>query len=250
MGDRALRRVAGAARLCVWKWCRERTHQRPHHDISLRYGQLCSLSKSSLFTYGLDMDAPPAGLRERKKLATRQALHQAAVGIAVERGLQRLTIEAIADAADVSRRTFSNYFASKEEALLYSDQLRVRQLLDLVRARPEAEAPWLALSAAALQLVSDHGSDPRWVAQMRLLRRQPSLLAQQIATYGEAERALAQSVAERLGPSAERELRARLLAAALLTALRVAVQQWVEDPRSSLPDILARVLDLAAGSWS
>ena len=56
---------------------------------------------------------------------------------------------------------------------------------------------------------------------MQLLRRQPSLLAQQTATYGEAERALAQSVAERLEPSPERDLRARLLAAALLTALRI-----------------------------
>ena len=196
------------------------------------------------------MSAATIGLRERKKLATRQALHQAAVSIAVERGLERLTVEAIADAADVSRRTFSNYFASKEEALLYSDQQRVRRLLDLVRARPGSEAPWVALSAAALELVSDHGGDPRWTAQMRLLRRQPSLLAQQIATYGEAERALAQSVAERLEPSAERDVRARLLAAALLTALRVAVQQWIEDPGSTLPDILARVLDLAAGRWS
>ena len=192
------------------------------------------------------MSAATIGLRERKKLATRQALHQAAVSIAVERGLERLTVEAIADAADVSRRTFSNYFASKEEALLYSDQQRVRRLLDLVRARPGSEAPWVALSAAALELVSDHSGDPRWTAQMRLLRRQPSLLAQQIATYGEAERALAQSVAERLEPSAERDLRARLLAAALLTALRIAVQQWTEDPGSTLPDILARVLDLAA----
>ena len=192
------------------------------------------------------MSAATIGLRERKKLATRQALHQAAVRIAVERGLERLTVEAIADAADVSRRTFSNYFASKEEALLYSDQQRVRRLLDLVRARPGAEAPWVALSAAALELVCDNDSDPRWTAQMRLLRRQPSLLAQQIATYGEAERALAQSVAERLEPSAERDLRARLLAAALLTALRIAVQQWIEDSRSTLPDVLARVLDLAA----
>jgi AcrR family transcriptional regulator len=192
------------------------------------------------------MSAPTVGLRERKKEATRQALHQAAVGIAVERGLERLTVEAIADAADVSRRTFSNYFASKEEALLYSDQLRVRRLLDLVRARPEAERPWLALSAAAVELVSDPGADPGWTAQIRLLRRQSSLLAQQVATYAEAERALAQSVAGRLEPGVGRDLRARLLAAALLTALRIAVEQWIEDPGSTLPDILARVLDLAA----
>jgi AcrR family transcriptional regulator len=59
----------------------------------------------------------PVGLRERKKTATRQALHEAAVRLAVERGVDNVTIEAIADAASVSRRTFSNYFAGKEQAL-------------------------------------------------------------------------------------------------------------------------------------
>jgi AcrR family transcriptional regulator len=60
----------------------------------------------------------PAGLRERKKTATRQALHESAVRLAVERGVDNVTIEAIADAAEASRRTFSNYFAGKEQALL------------------------------------------------------------------------------------------------------------------------------------
>src|SRR5919205_4414929 len=105
-------------------------------------------------TYRLGMNAPPVGLRERKKLATRQALHQAAVGLAVERGLERLTVEAIADAADVSRRTFSNYFPNKEEALLHSDQVRLRRLLDLLRERPPEESPEEALAAAARELVA------------------------------------------------------------------------------------------------
>src|SRR5918911_5749347 len=99
------------------------------------------------------MSAATIGLRERKKLATRQALHQAAVSIAVERGLERLTVEAIADAADVSRRTFSNYFANKEEALLWSDRVRMDRFLELVAARPQDEPPWQAMSAAALELV-------------------------------------------------------------------------------------------------
>lgn len=57
------------------------------------------------------------GLRERKKAATRLALHESALRLAAEQGPDGVTIEAIADAANVSRRTFSNYFSSKEEAL-------------------------------------------------------------------------------------------------------------------------------------
>ena len=196
------------------------------------------------------MSAPTLGLRERKKEATRLALHQAAIRIAAEQGLARLTVEAIADAAVVSRRTFSNYFANKEEALLYSDQLRMRRLLERVSARPRAESAWAALSAAAIEVVSQDRRDPRWVAEVRLLRRQPSLLAQLVGTYADGERDLAEAVVDRLPPGNDRDLRARLLAAALLTALRIAVQQWIEDPRTALSDVLVRVLDVAAEPWS
>jgi AcrR family transcriptional regulator len=85
------------------------------------------------------------GLRERKKAATRQALHEAAFGLAIEHGADHVTVEAIADAAGVSRRTFSNYFANKEEALLYGDHQRMRGLIELVHARPAGASPrWRA----------------------------------------------------------------------------------------------------------
>jgi AcrR family transcriptional regulator len=190
------------------------------------------------------MTAPTLGLRERKKEATRQALHEAAVRLAVEHGLEGLTVEAIADAADVSRRTFSNYFANKEEALLHSDQVRLRRLLELLRERPADESPEHALAASARELIAGDTSDPRWLAQVRLLRRHPSLLARQVAQYADAERSLADLVAERLPPDADRALRARLLAATLLTTVRVAVQQWMEDPSAPLPEVLERALAL------
>ena len=196
------------------------------------------------------MTAPTVGLRERKKEATRQALHEAAVRLAVEHGLERVTVEAIADAADVSRRTFSNYFANKEEALLYSDRARMRRLLDLLEARAPAETPWRALSGAVEELVSAGDQDPRWLAQVRLLRRHPGLLAQQVAQYADAERALADVVARRLPAGPDRELRARLLAGALLTTLRIAVQQWIDDPGVEMGVVLDRALRLAASPWS
>ncbi|WP_327004935.1 TetR/AcrR family transcriptional regulator [Dactylosporangium sp. NBC_01737] len=164
------------------------------------------------------------GLRERKKSATRQALHEAAVRLAIEHGPDRVTVEAIADAADVSRRTFSNYFASKEEALLYGDLARMRQLLDAVRSRPASEAPWPVLTAAAVEVFQELGArDPRWLAQVRLVRRHPALAAQQVTTYTSMEDGLTAELSAR-GVGAP--MRARLMAAAFLTALRVAVQAY------------------------
>jgi AcrR family transcriptional regulator len=58
------------------------------------------------------------GMRERKKAATRAALSAAAMRLALERGMENVTAEAIAEAADVAPRTFHNYFSSKEEAIV------------------------------------------------------------------------------------------------------------------------------------
>ena len=60
----------------------------------------------------------PPGLRERKRQQTRRRLEQAAVAIVAEEGLDRLTIDALSERADVSPRTFFNYFDSKEDAIL------------------------------------------------------------------------------------------------------------------------------------
>ncbi|WP_432827037.1 TetR/AcrR family transcriptional regulator [Dactylosporangium sp. CA-092794] len=185
------------------------------------------------------------GLRERKKTATRQALHEAAVALSIEHGLDKVTVEAIADAAEVSRRTFSNYFASKEEALLYGDQVRMHMLVDAIRERPAAEAPWAALTGAALGLQHVLGArDPRWVAQVRLVRRHPALAAQQVSTYAAMENEVAAAIAARAEWSATCPLRTRLMAAAFLVAMRVAVQEWLDRPSgTALPDVMREALD-------
>src|SRR3954468_4875515 len=120
------------------------------------------------------------GLRERKKAATRQALHEAAMRLSTEHGLDRITVEAIADEAGVSRRTFSNYFGSKEEALMYGDSQRVQSLIAPLRSRPRDESAWAALTAAAEEFNRRLGDlDPQMVAQGRLMRTHPTLLAAQ-----------------------------------------------------------------------
>jgi AcrR family transcriptional regulator len=168
------------------------------------------------------------GLRERKKAATRQALSEAALRLAIEHGAERLTVEAIADDVGVSRRTFSNYFASKEEALLYNDTQRMRALVDIVRSRPAEESPWTALTVAANEFYSGIGElDPATVAQGRLVRSQPALVAAQVQAFAAFERELAVEIASRRTDGSP--VRARLTAAVFLAAMRVSLQVWTEQ---------------------
>jgi AcrR family transcriptional regulator len=188
--------------------------------------------------------AAEVGLRERKKAATRQALHHAAVRLAIAHGADNVTIEAVADAAGVSRRTFSNYFASKEEALFHGDHQRIAVLIGMVRARPPGEAPWPALTAAAREFYRQLGElDPAWVAQTRLLRSQPALLAQQVNTFAAVERELAAEVTARATEPDPSGVRAKLAAATFMAALRVALHIWLDAPaEQSLDELVDRAL--------
>ncbi|GIG92237.1 TetR/AcrR family transcriptional regulator [Plantactinospora endophytica] len=183
------------------------------------------------------------GRRERKKAATREALHRAALQLAAEQGPDRVTVEAIADAADVSRRTFSNYFANKEEALFHADLVRIRRLLELVHAQPLDTPPWTALTRAAEEHARESEDvDPLWLAQRRLIRSHPSLAAHQIAAYGTVEQEFTAEIARRLPAEPESPLRARVLAGTFLHALRAATSHWTDHPERSLAELVRAAL--------
>ncbi|MFC0531276.1 TetR/AcrR family transcriptional regulator [Phytohabitans kaempferiae] len=189
----------------------------------------------------------PPGLRERKKAATRQALHEAAVRLAAEHGVENVTVEAIADAVNVSRRTFSNYFSGKEQALLHTDYVRMARLVELVRERPEGEPAWTALTRGIEASVAENADeDPEWRALYRTLRRDPALVGELVASYAVAERELAGVIAGRLPAETGAALRGRLLAATFLVAVRVANQVWLEHPDESLIDLIRQALATTA----
>jgi AcrR family transcriptional regulator len=193
-----------------------------------------------------------ASLRERKKQATRQSLHEAALRLAVARGLEGVTVEAVADEANVSRRTFSNYFANKEDALLYGEQVRVGRLLAELRRRPRAERPWQALCNTAAAPYTDLDElDPKWLEQLRLVRRHPSVLARQLAFQAAFERDLAAEIASRSPDSSGEPLRSRVTAATFLAVLRAATSLWIEEEGlTPLSTRIAEALDRVAEAFA
>lgn len=86
-----------------------------------------------------ESQAEAASLRERKKRATRNALRRSAVRLVASRGLAAVTVEEIAAGADVSARTFFNYFPTKEDAVSGWDPAMLSDMVERLRKRPAGE---------------------------------------------------------------------------------------------------------------
>lgn len=184
------------------------------------------------------------GLRERKKAATRQAVHEATLRLTVENGFDHVTVEAVADAAGISRRTFSNYFTNKEDALLYGEEQQIGSLVRAVRERPADEPAWTALRAAVAEF-SERVAPPEreWAVRTRLAMGHPSLLARQLGNHAAMERDLADAIALRRGPGGG-PVRPMVLAAAFLSSLRIAMRMWIEEDLAREPgEVIDEILD-------
>ncbi len=165
------------------------------------------------------------GLRDRKKAATRAALATAAAELAREHGLSAVTADAIAARAGVSTRTFHNYFASKEDAVLAYLETRVEEWIDLLRDRPADEDIMDSLLTVALDVVQN----PAWpfdeiVACITLLEESNVLLSRQIEVERRSSQLLVEIIAERTGTDPASDLYPSLLNYAAMGAVRAAME--------------------------
>lgn len=184
------------------------------------------------------------GLRERKKQETRQALSDAALHLAVERGLEHVRVEDIAAAANVSPRTFNNYFPSKQAAIVWRAVQRTTGVAEHLRARPADEPLWDAVTKAALTPYANAGTPGEpWLAGVRMMLGNPALQAEFLLSSRTAQDELAKAVADRLGTDPAQDLRPRLVSGAIQLAVQVAGEQWLRaDPPVPLETLLRQAL--------
>jgi AcrR family transcriptional regulator len=183
-----------------------------------------------------------AGLRERKKLATKQALALAAMRLGVERGLENVRVEDITDAVNVSRRTFTNYFSCKEEAIASLSAGRFARAAQALRDRPVSEP--LADSLAEVFAAQHEAAaqlDPERVAPIRMMMTSPALQGEALKTLVQAEGPLAKVIAERTGADPQGDLDSRVLAAAVMAAVRTATAHWATSA-APLPDLIRQAV--------
>lgn len=195
-------------------------------------------------------DEAEASLRDRKRRATRAALRRSAVSLVAGRGLSGVTVDDIAADANVSARTFFNYFSSKEDAISGWDPVVLAAMVEHLRGRPAGEAAPAALRAALVEVLLPLDSNHQeLVERLRVTRSNPHLLARHVSAWAEVERQLVAALAERRGTDPAHDRYASLVVATTLAANRVAMMSWC-DKEGEVPmaDELNFHLDvLAAG---
>ena len=152
------------------------------------------------------------GLRERKRAATRAAITAAARALTAERGLNGYTVEEVCERADISRRTFFNYFPTKEDAILghIDDGIPADVLEEFVaggNASPPGEiSPTLFQDLVRLSLrLSEHmaASEEETRQLIGVVKKEPQLILRIIGVTEQREAQFARDVALREGVAAD-----------------------------------------------
>ncbi|WIE63333.1 TetR/AcrR family transcriptional regulator [Curtobacterium sp. MCLR17_036] len=175
------------------------------------------------------MAATPS-LRDQKKAALRDELSVTTVLLARERGLDNVRVEDIVRQVGVSRRTFGNYFSSKEDAIADRHVQRVRAAATDLAQHPDDEPLWAAVTAVLLapyraRAVGPSGDDQSGLTAVLATPGMQSAVDRGART---ANSVLAQAIAARLGVERDDPLPAAVAAAALSTLLTT-LESWASS---------------------
>ncbi|MDF3297345.1 TetR/AcrR family transcriptional regulator [Streptomyces tropicalis] len=207
--------------------------------------------------------APRPGLRERKKRRTRDALLRAALELFTTQGYERTTVDEIAEAVDVSQRTFFRHFAGKEDAAFALQDMVEAHFVTALRGRPAGEAPLEALRRAVLEgwdTISDAVGAvvpvELYLRMFRVIESTPVLLAAHLGRSARTEEQIARLLAAREGLDVDTDPRPRLAVAVFGAVMRVTGRLWstgedlgLEEMRALTAAHLDQVGPALAGNW-
>ncbi len=197
------------------------------------------------------MSAAPS-LREQKKAMTRAAIQKHALRLFLAKGYDGTTVEEIAAAAGVSHMTFFRYFPTKEDVVLSDEYDPI--IAERIRARP-ADEPAVEKVRHAIQQGLDRvyaANRDALLTRTRLIITTPALRARLWEQQRATEHLIATALAASSDPGdGERDLRARIVAAACLATLTTAVEVWAESNGTrELPDCIGRAFAVLENAWS
>ncbi len=198
---------------------------------------------------GGEREVPVTNLRERRRHRMMSDIERCALRLFAERGFDAVTVQEIADASDISERTFFRYFPTKEAVLRSELDLRVAELEAALDARPPEEPVMVALRGALLELAERYEADRETVLTWTAVVAAAPSLASRLGAYQHAfSEGLLEFVRERLPVDDDNELDVFVAISAVLAATYAASTSWVEaGARGPLVPMVTRALDLVEG---
>ena len=157
-----------------------------------------------------------------------------------ERGLSAVTVDEICERAEVARRSFFRYFASKEDAVFPNEPER-RAIFRTALADALPDETLTGASRRAVQALLDHDlQEDRETARLRaeLLAKEPALVRHLATLTSEWTTELTDVVARRLAGTAQPQVDARLAVGALLGTLNAAGELWLANRLEGEPQVL------------
>lgn len=183
--------------------------------------------------------SPALSLRDRKRLETRSRIEDAAVSLVLRDGLELTTVDAISERANVSPRTFFNYFDSKDSAILGVHQAEASEELMAQHLADHRDDDLIESVVRLLVTVMGASLESRTTIhndRLELIRRHPGLLGGQVAQLSARAGMLTSTIEELMATSPEfinddvdRTSHAELMLAICGGAVRSAVREWAAD---------------------
>jgi len=166
-------------------------------------------------------------IREQTRAVVRSLLARTALELFAAQGYDNTTVEEVAAAAGVSRRTLFNYFRNKEDLALSGLSEQGELIAARFAERPADEDVWESLRAAFQVLLEIEMSAQDQLEFMTLLFDNDSLRAGHAEKSARWQDELAPLIEARLPASKQRVLEARAIAAAGITCMQTATEEWV-----------------------
>jgi AcrR family transcriptional regulator len=185
-----------------------------------------------------------SSLRKIKADAVAASIAATALILFDKKGFDGVTVDEIASASGISRRSFFRYFATKEDIVVSGHASFGERITERVKARPQGEDVWVSLRHGYDILVDNVDRDPEGAARtMRVINATASLRAHTIEKHIAWAVGLAPEIARRLGDTDARRLEADALVHASFACLDVALAHFTPGPDASLSAKLDAAFD-------
>ncbi|RJO71549.1 MAG: TetR family transcriptional regulator [Myxococcales bacterium] len=170
------------------------------------------------------------GLRERKKLRTREELIRAATRLFLEHGFDHITVDDVAQAAEISRSTFFRYFPSKEDVVFPYQRERISRLAELVRQPEAGELPFKAVRYGCLAIAAYFMEiKEELLLQRRIIFASPFLTSRQTEYDNQWEKVIADRLIPAVADNPADVRAARIAGGAIFGVIRAVLRDWFED---------------------